>query len=926
MSVSGSYGRMAAQALLLLTLFVLSGCGGGGSTSFNNVGDNNVPIIENVTVQNISTDGTKTYYFTTYDADGDTLDVNVTATNGSAVLSALDATSYEMAFTPSVDYIGYAVITINANDNNGGIVSFSLTIDETPNIYPVLNNALMSVNENTAAGTTIGTIGILDVGDTAISSIDLSGTGASNFLVSTSGVVTVAGGATLDYESATVYNLTAAATNDAGTGSDVNVTITVNDLADVVPILADETGSVNENAAAGTVVDTITIVTPGDRPISAITLSGTGASDFTVSTSGVISVASGALLDYESQPSYNLSAVATNAAGNSAPVSVTINLNNLADVPPTLAAVSGSVDEDATSGTPVLSIPIVSTGDTAITSITLSGTGSSNFTVSTAGVVSVASGALLDYETTTQYNLVASAANTAGSSNFVSVTVNVNNVPDVIPVLTDTTGSVDENATAGTVVTTITINPGDSAVTATELSGIGASNFDLSTAGVISVASGAALDYETITTYNLTARVLNSAGWSATANVTINVNNDPLLAPALTLSAANVPLLMIGIGFNDYAIEERPENWSEKLFGLSEGTLNDYFDAVSNGHVTLKAAPENFGSANDGVVLVTLPIDHPGNMGMDSTHIAEALSLADAYVDFSLFDADGDGTVSNDELQLLFVVAGGETSVGDPVASSVWARSDLFDTAPVADGVTLPEGYIRIGEKHGSHTATIGIIAHELLHARFGLPDLYDVDGSSAGIGYFGVMGSGLWGAKALENAGTTPVHPCAWSKLRLQWARTAAVDGSENNIEVNATQTEEYSVLKVETDDPQEYFLLENRSPEGYDAGLYAIDGVDFGGGIAIWHIDESISANSDDSHRLVDLEEANNAELDLDNTKRGTATNLYYAGNATRFDDTSSPDSKKYDGTSTMIGVENVSAPGTAGNDYRMYLDISK
>ena len=79
-------------------------------------------------------------------------------------------------------------------------------------------------------------------------------------------------------------------------------------------------------------------------------------------------------------------------------------------------------------------------------------------------------------------------------------------------------------------------------------------------------------------------------------------------------------------------------------------------------------------------------------------------------------------------------------------------------------------GFSQFGEHQGSSStdtwdATIGVMAHELGHAYFDLPDLYDTSEVGAGIGYFGLMGSGSWGRKSSsEKAGATPIHLSAWS------------------------------------------------------------------------------------------------------------------------------------------------------------------
>ncbi len=40
---------------------------------------------------------------------------------------------------------------------------------------------------------------------------------------------------------------------------------------------------------------------------------------------------------------------------------------------------------------------------------------------------------------------------------------------------------------------------------------------------------------------------------------------------------------------------------------------------------------------------------------------------------------------------------------------------------------------------------TCGVFAHEMGHAAFGLPDLYDTDNSSEGLGNWSLMAGGSW-------------------------------------------------------------------------------------------------------------------------------------------------------------------------------------
>ena len=98
-------------------------------------------------------------------------------------------------------------------------------------------------------------------------------------------------------------------------------------------------------------------------------------------------------------------------------------------------------------------------------------------------------------------------------------------------------------------------------------------------------------------------------------------------------------------------------------------------------------------------------------------------------------------------------------------------------------------GFSQFGERHGSSSsdtwdATIGVMAHELGHAYFDLPDLYDTSAIGEGIGAFGLMGGGSWGKKSSsEKSGATPVHLSAWSKENISACVPQTVDNVVQTI-----------------------------------------------------------------------------------------------------------------------------------------------
>lgn len=360
-----------------------------------------------------------------------------------------------------------------------------------------------------------------------------------------------------------------------------------------------------------------------------------------------------------------------------------------------------------------------------------------------------------------------------------------------------------------------------------------------------------------------------------------------------------------------------------------------YYDQASRNTFRFTPAPESYGTVDNGVVRVRLKHAHPDpgdKVGEANKQIAcDAIVAADPYVNFAAFDADDSGALTSSELHIAVIVAGYEGGSGDD-SPSIWRHKGWLwgDTpAPTLDGVIVADydhdgGYIEVGELMGTAATSIGTICHELGHD-LGLPDLYDRDGSSEGVGIHCLMGCGSWGAAEGEQAGVTPVILSAWCRTRLGWLTPAVATSGGTYTLVQASDPADSNVLKIPTKDPNQYFLLENRQPTGFDAGLYeafsATSSV-MGGGIAIWHINESVQnddpfdANDDETHKKVALEEANEGEVgesELDhNLNSGSRQQYYYDGHVTRFDDTTSPNAHLCDGTLTGVAVSDVSASG--------------
>lgn len=449
-------------------------------------------------------------------------------------------------------------------------------------------------------------------------------------------------------------------------------------------------------------------------------------------------------------------------------------------------------------------------------------------------------------------------------------------------------------------------------------------------------------------------------------------------ASSRTLTATTkVPLLVVRVQYANATFQSNETTWADKMFGTSDGQLNHYLDETTYSNYQFMPVTESSGCANDGVVTVTMSGNHPDTQNYDDKrydcYAAAAITEADKYVKFAAYDTDSNDNLSVSELQVIFLVAGGESATGLNSPGGVWAAASSLQCDADGDGSVRVEegerwltldnvslmgrkdsaygqnGYSKFGERQGSSPsnnwdATIGVMAHELGHAFFILPDLYDTSAIGSGIGYFGLMGSGSWGYKSLsEKSGATPVHLSAWSKEKIGACVPQTVDSGTNNITLPAVyqsiiDADSCGIYKATTSTSDEYFLFENRSPGGYDRGLYLrilygsadsiyLDNL-YTGGVAIWHVKDILSSCSNistnnceaQSPKLVDLEEANNGDLDNGSSK-GRTTHLFYSGNSVTFNNSSTPNSKLYDNSSSGISATSIIAAGDS-----MTLTISK
>jgi VCBS repeat-containing protein len=185
-------------------------------------------------------------------------------------------------------------MTVLATDNGTPVqsVTGAITIHLIDvNEAPVVNDQTFTVAENTANGTTVGTIVATDpdAGQTRTFSVT-GGTGQTAFAVSAAGVITVANSAALNFEVTPTFTLNVTVTDNATPTMSDTAVITIN-LTNVneAPVITSNgggaTASINvpEN---NTAVNIVTVDDPDAGTALTFSLSGTDADKFVLSGTG----------------------------------------------------------------------------------------------------------------------------------------------------------------------------------------------------------------------------------------------------------------------------------------------------------------------------------------------------------------------------------------------------------------------------------------------------------------------------------------------------------------------------------------------------------------------------------------------------------------------------------------------------------------
>ena len=283
------------------------------------------------------------------------------------------------------------------------------------------------------------------------------------------------------------------------------------------------------------------------------------------------------------------------------------------------------------------------------------------------------------------------------------------------------------------------------------------------------------------------------------------------------------------------------ENYTDGKF---KGSMADYFKAQSRGKfeldfdvvgpVTVSNNASYYGSN-----------DSQGNDKYPEKMVKEAVTLAKSEIsDWTPYDWDNDGYVDQ-----VYVVYAGKGEADGGAENTIWPHAWELGSDAVTVGTGLKVDSYACGPELNGQTGDItgiGVMCHEYSHC-LGYPDFYDIDYSGGqGMGEWDLMDSGSYNGDSYQPAGYT-----SYERWFAGWETPIELGTEDVTVTgMKSLQNDGEFYIIYNDKNNNEYYLLENRQKEGWDASAP-------GSGLLILHCDYSASVwenngpNDDPSHQ---------------------------------------------------------------------------
>jgi Ca2+-binding RTX toxin-like protein len=447
------------------------------------------------------------------------------------------------------DAVAAHQIIVRASDGTtNAATDTTFTIDVTnaaPTTPADADAAANSVSEGAADGALVGITASAIEAKTGTVAYSLSDDVGGRFAIdATTGVVTVADSSKLNFETAASHQITVRATDGQGAFSSQTFTIAVTNVAPTAPTDSNAaTNTISEGAANGDAVGLALDAADVNGAALTYSLLDNAGGRFAINaTTGVVTVANAGLLDFETATSHQIVVQASDGTATSS-ASFTIDVTNVTPGAPTDSnAAANAVSEAAANGTVVAGLAIGAAEPNGGVTYSLTDDAGGRFAINAAtGVVTVADASLLDHDATTSHQIIVRASDGTGGADT-TFTIDVTNAPPTTPADVDTAiNTVLEGAANGALVgiTASATEPKTGTVSYSLFNDAGGRFAIDATTGVVTVADGSKLNFETAASHQITVRATDGQGAFSGQVFTIAVGNVPNGPPADSNAAAN---------------------------------------------------------------------------------------------------------------------------------------------------------------------------------------------------------------------------------------------------------------------------------------------------------------------------------------------------------------------------------------------------
>ena len=258
---------------------------------------------------------------------------------------------------------------------------------------------------------------------------------------------------------------------------------------------------------------------------------------------------------------------------------------------------------------------------------------------------------------------------------------------------------------------------------------------------------------------------------------------------------------------------------SDYFYDMSKGTYTPQFDVV--GPYKLNHSSLYYGE---------------GKKDNTQALVSDACKAADKDVDFSQYDADGDGMVD-----LVYIIYAGYPASMSGNPNDIWPKSGpgdgsfgTYDGKKVCRfGVHAELNFGReLNQKNGFLLSGIGLFCHEFSHT-LGLPDLYPTVDASKVDNQNPEMWDLMDGGEYTYNGGYCPTPYSPWEMDAMGWATPIELSNEKQTVTLKSYGKERIA-YKIKGEN-NEYLLLQNIQIGGWWTGVAYV----YKTGMLVWRID---------------------------------------------------------------------------------------